>query len=132
MHAQRPAVGFFLPEPTSNRELHHKVEILDAPPPIFMTPKKKRTVKLKKKLDDSFLRRSKRVAEKLEGYKNEESAKKAKEKPVQADEPMPLVVIPGPAPHLPKEIIEGIAHGFLQIQPEAVSSALLDQDDLND
>jgi hypothetical protein len=39
--------------------------------------------------------------------------------------PVPLAIIPPPAtevaPHLSQEIIEGIATGFLQIQPESVS-----------
>jgi hypothetical protein len=43
--------------------------------------------------------------------------------------PMPLAIIPAPgstpAPHLTKNVIEGIATGFLQIQPVVVSAALL-------
>jgi hypothetical protein len=80
-----------------------------------MNPRMKRTVKVKERLDDSFLSRRKRVAKKLEGFRNEESAKKAREAAEEVDEPMPLTIIPGPAPHLSKEIIEGIAQGFLQI-----------------
>ena len=34
------------------------IEMLDSPPPIFMTPRKKKVFKAKEKLDDSFLRRS--------------------------------------------------------------------------
>lgn len=104
-----------------------------------MTPRKKNAFKLKKRIDDSFLRRSKKLAKKYESFKNEESAKKAREdanvttvENVEPDEPMPLDVIPRPAPHLSKEIIEGIAHGFLQIQPKVVSTALLDKDDLDE
>lgn len=36
------------------------------------------------------------------------------------------------ARHLSKEVLEGIGQGFLQIQPTAVSAALLDHDDLDD
>jgi len=42
------------------------LEILDEPPAIFKTPgRKKKTLKVKVKLDDGFLRRSKRILEKL-------------------------------------------------------------------
>jgi hypothetical protein len=41
------------------------IEMLDSPPPIFMTPRKKKAFKVKEKLDDSFLRRSKRISSKL-------------------------------------------------------------------
>lgn len=108
------------------------VEVLDGPPPVFMNPRRKRAVKVKERLDDGFLSRSKRVAKKLEGFKNEESAKQAREATEEVDEPMPLAIIPGPAPHLSKEIIESIAQGFLQIQPEAIFAALLDKDDIDE
>lgn len=45
---------------------------------------------------------------------------------------MPLAMIPGPAPHLSKQILEGIGQGFLQIQPAVVSTALLGKDDIYD
>ena len=99
-----------------------------------MTPRRKKTLKVKEKLDDNFLRRSKRISEKLQGYKNVESAQKAKEaeETMEETEPMPLAVIPPAAteaaPHLSVEIMEGIARGFLQIQPESVSAALLNKD----
>jgi hypothetical protein len=111
-----------------------------------MTPRKKRVVKVKEKLDDSFLRRSKRVSQKLEGFKVANSARKFKEakgtkkpkesksaqkakgatsakKPMESaanvEEPVPLAMIPPPnkeiAPHLPREILEGVGHGFLHI-----------------
>jgi hypothetical protein len=49
-------------------------------------------------------------------------------------EPVPLAMIlaspptPAPAPHLSKEIVEGIATGFLQIHPSDVSAAILSKD----
>lgn len=90
--------------------------LLDVPPPVFKTPKKKKPLKLKEKLDDSFLRRSRRLSKKMEGYKNTESAKKNKEKTQAEVEPIPLAMIPpSAAPHLPKEILHGIGEGFLQI-----------------
>jgi len=52
-------------------------------------------------------------------------------------EPVPLAMIPAspftsaPAPYLTKEVIEGIATGFLQIHPSDVSAAIL-QKDVND
>ena len=52
-------------------------------------------------------------------------------------EPLPLAMIPSspstsaPAPYLTKEVIEGIATGFLQIHPSNVSATIL-QKDVND
>jgi len=48
-----------------------------------------------------------------------------------------LAIIPGPsnygaAPHISKEILEGIATGFLHIQPEATSAALLEKDNIDE
>ena len=101
------------------------MEILDGPPPVFMAPRKKRAIKVKEKLDDSFLRRSKSFSKKLEGFKDVESAKKFKETVADVGEPVPLAMIPPPgknvAPHPPREILEGIGQGFLQIQFETVS-----------
>ncbi|CAD6221580.1 unnamed protein product [Miscanthus lutarioriparius] len=76
--------------------------------PAQFTPRKRRAVKVKEQLDDKFLRRSKRNGVKLDGYKSPR-----KEVPA----PVPLAMIPAtasaPAPHLTKEIVEGIATGFL-------------------
>ena len=55
------------------------VEMLDGPPPGFTASKKKKSLKVKEKLDDEFLRRNKRVSKKLGGFKNEESANKHRE-----------------------------------------------------
>ena len=52
-------------------------------------------------------------------------------------EPMPLAMIPAspftsaPVPYLTKEVIEGIATGFLHIHPSDVSATIL-QKDVND
>ena len=51
--------------PEGNAGSEVDVEILDAPPPVFQTPRKKRTVRVKEKLDDNFLRRSRRIYNKL-------------------------------------------------------------------
>ena len=51
--------------PKGNAGSKVDVEILDAPPPVFQTPRKKRAVRVKEKLDDSFLRRSRRISNKL-------------------------------------------------------------------
>ncbi|KAG0530288.1 hypothetical protein BDA96_05G173200 [Sorghum bicolor] len=115
-----------------------------------MTPirkKKKKSRKMKEQLDDSFLRRSSRISSKTQGYKNEESAKKAKgtskgnkpggEAAEEVLDIMPLDAIPpsnpgdGPAPHLPLDILRGVAEGFLQIQPESVSAALIQKDTMD-
>jgi len=41
------------------------IEMLDSPPPTFMTPRNKKAFKVKEKLDDSFLKRSKWISSKL-------------------------------------------------------------------
>ena len=89
------------------------------PPAIFMTPRKKKTLKVGEQLDDSFLRRSKRLSKKAEGYKDAKTAKEAKKSVEVDDEPMPLAMIPPlgnvAAPHLSQEILQGIGQGFLKI-----------------
>jgi hypothetical protein len=50
------------------------LEVLEEPPTIFKTPSKKKTLKIREQLDDSFLRRSKRLSSKAEGYKDAKSA----------------------------------------------------------
>ena len=97
---------------------------------------------------------SKRVSQNLEGFKDADSARKFKEaksakKPKEAksakkpkesaanvEEPVPLAMIRPPgkeiAPHLPREILEAIGHGFLQIQSETVPATLLEKDDLDE
>ena len=100
-------------------------------------------MKVKEKLDDSFMRHSRRIANKLGGYKDAASAKAAKQvkETITVEEtvadPTPLAIILGPstygaAPHLSKEILEGIATGFLQIQPEVASAALLEKDNIDE
>lgn len=79
----------------------------------------------------------------VQGKKNMKSKtpKKSKKAAAAAStqeilEPTPLAMIPSAetvvAPHLSKEILEGIGEGFLQIQPTVVSAALLDHDNLDD
>ena len=51
--------------PKGNAGSEVDVEILEAPPPVFQTPRKKRAVRVKEKLNDSFLRRSRRISNKL-------------------------------------------------------------------
>lgn len=73
------------------------------------TLRKRRHVKVREQLEDSFLRRSKRISEKNAGFK--ESAQEA------ADEPQPLAITLAlgstPAPHLTQNIVHGIVEGFL-------------------
>jgi hypothetical protein len=67
-----------------------------------------------------------RISNNLQGFKDAESAKKAKAptkkiKEEEIVEVVPLVIIPpgqpssGAAPHLPRDVLVGIAEGFLQI-----------------
>jgi len=90
------------------------------------TPRKRRHTKMKEQLDDSFLRRSKRISGNTAGFKDAKSSKEA------VAEPVPLAIIPAPgstlAPHLAKFVIHGTAEGSLQIHPSAASAPLQDKD----
>ena len=138
-----------------------EIAVLDEALAIFKTPKPKRTHKVREQLEDSFLRRSKRLSIKSEGFKDAKSARKAKESPKEKvsanarnklthkkaqkgkknieieEEPAPLgMILPplgfAPTPYLSQNILQGIGEGFLQIQPESVSAALLKQDDIDE
>lgn len=91
---------------------------------------KRRAVKLMEKLDGSlFVKRNDKISSKLDGFKYPQSTQNASTKP------MPLAIIPAcgttTAPTSQKEIMEGIAKGFLQIQSKAISPALLGTNNLN-
>jgi len=94
-------------EPMEPEDADVDLEVLNAPPAIFLTPHRKKPLKVKEKLDDSFLRRSKSIANKLQGFKDAGSAKEAVDATEVVDDnsnPMPLAIIPPPAtevaPHL--------------------------------
>lgn len=101
------------------------IEILEEPPAIFQTPSRRRTKKVKEKLDDNFLRHNRRLSKKNDGFKDVKSDRKNKEaaqsEAIDEEEvakPTALAITPGPsnngaAPHLSKEIMEGIATGVL-------------------
>ena len=55
------------------------IAILDEAPTICKTPKPRRTHKVREQLEDSFLRRSKRLSIKSKGFKDAKSARKARE-----------------------------------------------------
>jgi hypothetical protein len=71
---------------------------------------KKRAKKLKESLPDDFLRRSKRQANKSGGFKGKSAVEILNPKPLAM---MPAPPSPAPAPHLNRDIVEGIATGFL-------------------
>lgn len=148
--AEVAVVDTDIPEevPAETEDSDVDIEVLDEAPAVFKTPgRKKKPLKVKEKLDDSFLRRSKRISNKLQGFEDEESARKAKAAAVNINaeedaadeviEPMPQAIIPpgpsgsGVAPYLGSDILRGIAEGFLQIQPESVLAALLKKDNLD-
>nr|AIW39793.1 putative tyrosine-specific protein phosphatase-like protein [Saccharum officinarum] len=84
--------------------------------PSQATPCKRRAEKLEEPLDEQYLRRSKRVAGKTEGFKDKPNAD-------DVFNPKPLAMVPtlnSPAPHLTKDIGDGIATAFLQIHPRDV------------
>ncbi|KAF8666476.1 hypothetical protein HU200_053587 [Digitaria exilis] len=89
------------------------------------TPCKRRARKLKEPLDTKFLRRSARTSLGLGGFRNKEAAKEYEDSAASPLDP--------PAPHLSVGMIQGIAIGFLHMQPSVVSaSALLDLDNDDD
>lgn len=86
--------------------------------PLRSTPRKHRARKLKEPLDVVFLRRSKRLNSNLDGFRSEEAAQEAANNPsiynvATSDEA-------NVAPYLSIDNIQGMATGFLQIQPEVV------------
>lgn len=98
-------------------------DVMEIVCPDLAAKGKKRAKKLKEPLPDEFLRRSKRQANKSGGFKGKSAA--------EILSPKPLAMIPpsqAPAPHLDKNIVEGIATGFLQIHPSDVSDALIKMD----
>lgn len=55
-------------EAVESEESEEDVEVLESPPPVFMTSCKKKSLKIKEKLDDSICRCSKRISNKLKGF----------------------------------------------------------------
>jgi hypothetical protein len=78
----------------------------------------------------------KSIKKKSKKTKSTKSSKKPKNPTQCEQEPRPLAMIypPGfaPTPHLPQDVLQGIGQGFLQIEPESVSAALLKQDDIDE
>ena len=62
-------------------ESEEEIEILEEVHAIFKTPKKKKALKVKEQLDDSFLRRSSRLSIKAERYKDAEVPRKPRNLP---------------------------------------------------
>jgi hypothetical protein len=142
-------LAFLIPDQTKDQSPSRKEfekldddEVMEIAPAQF-TPRKRRAVKVKEQLDEEFLRCSKRNAAKRAGFKTPQNKDKAQEKRMKAQalgevlEPVPMAMIPAspsvqaPAPYLTKEVVEGIATGFLQIHPSDVSAAILHKD-IND
>lgn len=104
-------------------------EVVEILRPSNFPTRKKRNKKLSEPLPSEFLRRSKRQALKTSGFKGKSA--------VEVLSPRPLAMIPAspahePAPHLNRDIVEGIATGFLQIHPTDVSDALIKLDSNED
>ncbi|KAF8661800.1 hypothetical protein HU200_056755 [Digitaria exilis] len=97
--------------------------------PASVTPRKRRHHKMKEPLDASFLRRSKRLS-KDHGFRTDEQAAEASNNPsiYEAHVVSSAIV----APHLSIDAIQGMATGYLRMQPEAVSAATLLELDVDD
>jgi len=123
-------LAFLIPdqtkEPTHTRK-EIEDDVMEIAPAQF-TPRKRRAVKVKEQLDEEFLRRSKRNAVMRAGFKTPQKKRSTKGEVL---EPLPLTMIlaspstSAPAPYLTKEVIDGIATGFLQIHPSDVSATIL-------
>ena len=66
-------------------------EVVEIPPLAFQSPRKRRVVKLKERLDDSFLRCSKRLSTELNGFKDPQVAKKATTESMPRELQLPLI-----------------------------------------
>ncbi|KAF8724294.1 hypothetical protein HU200_021323 [Digitaria exilis] len=86
---------------------------------------------MKEPLEAKFVPRSVRLNKEVDGFKDEASAAAAASVDMQAIMPYAAKASSygKPAPHLSVENVQGIATGFLQIQPVAVSAAILDVSD---
>ncbi|CAL5091738.1 unnamed protein product [Urochloa decumbens] len=117
--------GGLVPYPDSDDD----EEVKEVEGPISSSRKRRRR-RLREPLESSFVRRSLRLNPDVGGFRDAESQAEATAYPnVYSAAPVDATVV---APHLSMENIKGIATGFLQIQPEAVSPALLlelDDDD---
>ena len=103
--------------------LNEDDDVMEVPKPYHVTPCNKRAKKMKEPLPDEFLRHSKRHTNKSGGFKGKSA--------MEILNPKPLAIIPAtsaPAPHLNRDIVEGIATGVLQIHPRDVSDALIKMD----
>ncbi|CAL4970509.1 unnamed protein product [Urochloa decumbens] len=87
------------------------------------TPKRRRARHPREQLEDVFCRRSKRLNPNLGGFRTAASVAEV------ADNPSVYMVGPSTAevaaPHLSIQNIQGLATGYLQIPPDAVSAAVL-------
>ncbi|KAF8749736.1 hypothetical protein HU200_012563 [Digitaria exilis] len=115
---QRPLIPY--PADDSDDE-----EVLEIPP--FQPPAscKCKARKLKEPMDVRFLRRSEKLSKSCGGFRSEQAKDAASALPNIYEG----VAAPGspPAPHLSTDIIQSIGTGFLQMQPEAVSAAVLEE-----
>jgi hypothetical protein len=67
-------------------------DVVEIPPPPQITPRKRRAKKLKEPLDEQYVRRSRRFAEKTGGFKAQSSTAEA------VLNPKPLAIVPASAP----------------------------------
>lgn len=120
-----PLPGPLVTYPITDDEDDSVVEL--SSPPVRSTPRKRRQRLMKEPLNDAFLRRSTRLLQ-SQGYKDDVSEeKKTTNPPVYVAHPGDASAI---APHLTIDNMQGIATGYLKMQPRAVSAAtLLELDD---
>ncbi|CAO2189797.1 unnamed protein product [Urochloa humidicola] len=113
--------------PYSDSENEDDVHEIDGP--LNVTPSKRRARRPREPLEGKFCRRSKRLNPDVGGFCSAAAQEAAN------DNPSIYVVSPvtgEPAPHLTVANIQGLAQGYLQMQPEDVSAAvLLELDDVN-
>lgn len=94
--------------------------------PFQPTSRKRRARKLKEPINVKFVRHSSRLNNPRSGFISEQAMVEAADFPNIYQGTTAEAVL-DPAPHLSSELIKGIATRFLQIQPEAVSAAVLEE-----
>lgn len=82
---------------------------------------------MKEALEDKFLHCSKRLNHDLQGFRDAASKEQAEDFPDIYTGKVDLQQGADLAPHMSPTVIHGIAMGFLQIQPEAMSTAILEE-----
>lgn len=117
---QRPLVPY-----ADDEEDSDEVQVLSSMPPAS---RKRKSRKLKEPLDERFLRRSTTLNKDKDGFHSQVDKVQAAAGAITIyhGSAAPSASA-SPAPHLTPAVIQGLFVGFLHVQPEAVSAAVLEE-----